>query len=648
MFSLSCSLHRDRRRRVSLPCAVVLALSVVMCVDGTATEPAAVPEILKLLKRETPKPGYGVPVPKRITGRVERRSNGSTTGAASVSVTDGYSVVKTDREGRFSIVPDPSSVFLYLTRPSGHDVVGSWYKPLATEVDFAIRPAAADENEFTFIHVTDTHVSRNRRSLVGLSRFVREANALSPRPRFVVNSGDLLDLNKALLSKPESGHADFRNYVGIMNHLQMPHYNVAGDHTDSSYRLEEFPRGDHRCAKALYWEYLGPHFFSFEYGKIHFVSVDFGYHLGQRKILVRGKNLDYPTNRVQPMHVKWLQQDMGHRSRGTFVVTTSEADLADHCPDFLEMARKHDVRLQLVGDIHVLAYKKRPVPYRAGGALAGCWWNPRTNQLCPDLMPQGYVIYRVRGESFEHFYKGLGQRVAIISHRVGAAWKGRVKIRAHLVQPRPDECLDFSVNGRDWQKMQETGRPFYRAVFEATVDTKSVPDGLLNLSVRNTHDGEVRTRVVVVANGRDVAPVEVDGSLEFTVGAPSNGWTKSRGPTGKVDVLLNGTVLGSLEPTARKAYTFPVPASRLHRANTLSFRFSMPGDGMTVTGPMLKIGKTALRDTRDKALRLVKVAHWGDAAADWGGFIVGETEPPDESPFHRRQNVFCFVLGDSR
>jgi len=628
-------------------CGLALAIMSAVCVDAAEAEPVPASEVLKPLVKETPKPRYGVAVPERISGRVQRMSNGSVTGAANVSITDGYSVVKTDQRGRFSIVPDPSSVFLYITRPTGHDVIGGWYKPLAAEIDFAIRPAERDENEFTFIHVTDTHVSQNRRSLVGLSRFVREVNGLSPRPRFVVNSGDLLDLNKALLSKPESGQADFRSYTGIMNHLKMPHYNVAGDHTDSSYRLDQFPRGDHRCGKALYWEYLGPHFFSFEYGKVHFVSVDFGYHLGKRKIVVKGKKLDYPTNQVQPMHVKWLWQDLGHRSRGTFVVTTAEADLANHCPGFLEMARKHDIRLQLVGDIHVVSYKKRPVPYRAGGALAGCWWNPRTNQLCPDLGPQGYLVYRVRGETFEHFYKGLGQRVAIISHRVGAAWKGRVRIQAHLVQPHDGEQLEFSINGRDWQKMRETARPFYRAVFAATVDTTTVPDGLLTLSVRNSRDGEVRTRVVVVANGRDAAPIRAEGSLEFTVGAP-NSWTTPRAPAGRAEVLFNGTVLGTLEPGARKKYSFPVPANRLRRASILSFRFSMPGDGLTISAPVLKFEKTTLRDTRDNALRLVKAAHWGDAAADWGGFIVGDAEPPDETPFHRRQNIFCFVFSKTR
>ena len=644
------SLNRLFCQRGGLSCVVLVGLAVtaVVLADKKTAERGSTQEILKPVLKNTPKPNYGVPVPKRISGRVLLKSRSSTTGAVAVSVTDGYSVVKTDEQGRFSIAPNPSAVFLYITRPSGHDVEGNWYKPLSTEVNFAIKPAAHDESEYIFVHVTDTHVSQNRRSLAGLSRFVREVNTLTPRPRFVVNSGDLLNLNKALLNSPAAGHADFRSYAGIMNHLAMPHYNVAGDHTDSSYRLKDFPRGDHRCAKALYWEYLGPHFFSFEYGKIHFVSVDFGYHLGQRKILVNGKNLDYPTNRVQPMHVKWLGQDMGHRSRGTFVVTTAEADLENHCPDFLAMARQHDVRLQLVGDIHVLAHKKRSVPYRAGGALAGCWWNPRTNQLCPDLMPQGYLVYRVRGEKLEQFYKGLGQRVAIVSHRVGSAWQGQVKIRAHLVQPRKGECLEYSINGRDWQKMRETGRPFYRAVFAATVDSTSVPDGLLNLKVRNLNDGEIRSQVVVVANGRDAAPIRAGGTLEFTVGAPSNGWTKSKGPSGKVDVLLNGKTLGSLAPGARKPYTFPVPQSCLHLANTLSFRFSIRGDGMTVTAPVLKCDKTTLRDTRDMALRQVKAAHWGDAAADWGGFIVGEAEPPDESPFHRRQHVFCFVFGNNK
>jgi len=607
--------------------------------SGAATRP----ETPELLLRETPRPNYGAPVPAQVSGHVVLHAKGATSAAEGVSVTDGYSVVKTDAQGAYTLTPDPSAVFVYITRPSGYDVKGDWYKALAGEVDFALKPAARDEDEYTFVHVTDTHVSENPRSLAGLSRFVQEVNALTPEPRFVVNSGDLLNLSKALTDSPTAGRVSFRNYAGIMNHLTMPYYNVAGDHTDSSYRLEEFPRGDHRCGKPLYWEYLGPHFFSFEYGKIHFVSVDFGYHLGQRQIVVNGRSLEYPTLEVQPMHTQWMRQDMAHRTPGAFVVTTAEHDLTRFCPGFLEMAQQHDVRLQLVGDDHIVSYKTRPVPYRTGGALSGCWWNPKANQLCPDLSPQGYLIYRVSGEKMECFYKGLGQRVAIVSHRVGAAWRGRVEVQAHLVQPQLNEDLEYTVNGKDWKSMGEVGRPFCRAVYGASVDSTSLPDGLLTFSVRSTAGAEVRSRVFVVANGGGPFASQTEASLRFTVGAATN-WTTPRAPDGKVDVLLNDVAVGVLEPEARKEYSFRIPASALKEANILSFRFVEPGDGMSLSSPVLTFRGKALRDPRDEAVRQVKVAHWGIEAADWGGFVVGDAGPPDETPFHRRQNTYCFVL----
>ncbi len=627
-----------------LSSGLLILLSMVLMKTEAAESDLSQPATLQLLLEETPKPNYGAPVPERVAGHVLLHEGGTTSGVEGVSVTDGYSVVKTDADGAYTLTPDPSAVFVYITRPSGFDVEGGWYKPLAARVDFALEPGEGDENDYIFVHVTDTHISENPRSVAGLSRFVEEVNGMTPRPRFVVNSGDLLNLHKALLGTPAAGHAAFRNYVGIMNHLQMPHYNVAGDHTDSSYRLEEFPRGDHRCGKPMYWEYLGPHFFSFEYGRLHFVSVDFGYHLGRRQLTVNGRNLEYPTNGVQPMHVEWIKQDMASRTAGSFVVTTSESDLTEFCPGFLEIAKRHDVRLQLVGDDHIVSYKARPVPYRIGGALSGCWWNPKTRQLCPDLSPEGYLIYRVSGEKLDFFYKGLGRRVAVVSHRVGAALEGRVMLQAHLVQPQPDEVLDYSLNGGDWKAMREIGRPFYRAVYEATVDSTSLSDGLLRFSVRSSASGEVCSRLFVVVNGGDSSAFEADALLTLSV-SPATNWITPRAPAGAVEVLFNGQVVGVLQGRVRKEYSLGVPASYLKEANTLSFRFGEPGDGMSIGSPVLAFRERTVRDPRDEALREVKAGHWGDKAAGWGGFIVGEAEPPDESPFHRRQNVFCFVLG---
>ena len=30
------------------------------------------------------------------------------------------------------------------------------------------------------------------------------------------------------------------------------------------------------------------------------------------------------------------------------------------------------------------------------------------------------------------------------------------------------------------------------------------------------------------------------------------------------------------------------------------------------------------------------------------GCLVGDAEPPDETPFHRKQNIFCFVLNETK
>ena len=85
-------------------------------------------------------------------------------------------------------------------------------------------------------------------------------------------------------------------------------------------------------------------------------------------------------------------------------------------------------------------------------------------------------------------------------------------------------------------------------------------------------------------------------------------------------------------------------AAGLRSVNTLSFRFTLPSDGFSFGSPQLTLGGKVFRDPRDDAIRQVRLAHWGDDAEDWGGFIAGAAEPPDESPFHRRQNVFCFLV----
>jgi len=191
--------------------------------------------------------------------------------------------------------------------------------------------------------------------------------------------------------------------------------------------------------------------------------------------------------------------------------------------------------------------------------------------------------------------------------------------------------------------MREIDRPFYRAHYSATIDTYSLPDGIVKVTVRSTADNELRSREFVVANGDDSSQFDTDATLTFNV-SPATSWTTPRAPAAEVDVLLNGKSVGELAPEMRKKYSFVVPAALLRDVNVLSFRFGQAADGFSLGSPQLKFQGRVFRDPRDAAIRHVRLAHWGNGAEDWGGFIAGDAEPPDESPFHRRQNVFCFLL----
>jgi len=160
------------------------------------------------------------------------------------------------------------------------------------------------------------------------------------------------------------------------------------------------------------------------------------------------------------------------------------------------------------------------------------------------------------------------------------------------------------------------------------------------LHVRSTVTGEIRTQDVVVVNGGPPAGLQQDATLAFSTAAHTN--FSAAPPVGKVHVLFNGETIGELTPGAAEAYSFTIRAGQIRAANTLSFQFEQPGDGMRIGSPVLTIKSTPMLDVRDHALQAVKRAHWGDDAAGWGGFNVGDGKLL-ETPFIRNQNTFCFV-----
>jgi len=581
-----------------------------------------------------PKPNYDIPTPETISGIIyhDINKNGirdrGENGIQDVSVTDGFSVVSTDKDGNYKLKPSEKSVFIYVTRPSGYNVTGYWYKPISPKINFALTKSEKDETEFTFIHVTDTHTSSSA-SLDGLKKFVKEVNNLDPPPLFVFNTGDLVNLDKQLTYSVSTGRTYFKNYTSIMNQLKIPYYNVAGDHTDAGYRMEQFPLGDFRCGKAMFWEYLGPNFFSFEYGNLHFVSIDFVYHLNPA---------GGTSHSLIPEHLSWLKQDLQHRRLNTIVITGSENILEGSIPEFYKLGKKYNIKLQLYGDNHVVSYNDTPVPSRCGGALAGAWWNG----ICADLSPPGYMIYHVQGEKMKCFYKELGKQISINTpgywskDNVGKCVKGQANIYASLVHGPSKGPLEYSIDGEKWRAMQEAKPSFYRKNYVAKLDSTVLADGIIKLRVRTADNSEIKEIPLVVDNNKGVFIARSDATLKLKVSGLA---VTNKPPKGEVKVIFNGKEVATI--FRQKTYNIPISVELLEKINHLTFDFSAQDDGMTMKEPVLKYDSKILQDLRQEAVRKVRLGHWSKKIVDASGVVVGKGH---ENVFAIRQNEFYFVL----
>ena len=113
--------------------------------------------------------------------------------------------------------------------------------------------------DFTFVHATDLHVNARQEATSNAARDARmydEISALNPRPAFVVQTGDIVEIGTA---------AEFRAYHQALEHLKIPHYDAPGNHD-----VRWNPMG-----KEGYVSGVGqPLYQSWDYQNVHFVTLD--------------------------------------------------------------------------------------------------------------------------------------------------------------------------------------------------------------------------------------------------------------------------------------------------------------------------------------------------------------------------------------
>jgi Icc protein len=224
-----------------------------------------------------PPPGAQQPTP--VTGVVFEDANGNgrrdtgERGLGGVAVSNQHEVVQTAADGTYTL-PRPGFGVAFVSVPDGYRTVGRFWRtvPLSgarEPVDFALQPHAT-QTTFTFIHASDTHVSTQSVARLQQLRSIVEAR----RPDFVLVTGDLV--RDALRVGEEEARGYYDLYVEETGRFPVPVWNVPGNHENFGIErhLSLVSTSHPLYAKGMYRQRLGPNYYSFTYGGVHFVGLD--------------------------------------------------------------------------------------------------------------------------------------------------------------------------------------------------------------------------------------------------------------------------------------------------------------------------------------------------------------------------------------
>ena len=180
---------------------------------------------------------------------------------AGVSVSNGKEIAQTDSRGRYELPRYSETRFVFVTVPAGYMAENKFYFDLNStdNFDFVLRHHAESKNaSFSFVQITDLHITVNDRAFLeqDLAQIHQEDG---DKAHFIVASGDLTDGGQ---------REEYNTYLGAIAKSKLRVYHAIGNHDD---RADKWGTN--------FMDVLGPTYYSFDYGPLHFIVYD-----GRRKL----------------------------------------------------------------------------------------------------------------------------------------------------------------------------------------------------------------------------------------------------------------------------------------------------------------------------------------------------------------------------
>lgn len=362
-------------------------------------------------------------------------------------------------------------------------------KKLALIVLLLMLPAVVYAVEpFTFVHISDTHITASGHFLDNLKNIAAEVNALNPKPAFVVATGDLTEMGFT---------EEYDKYREAISAFDMPVYSVPGNHE----------------VKWSNWGKLGPKkfmgqtpFYSFDHGGIHFVGIDSSMWLEHHGF-------------IDGSELTWLKNDLDKAGRTTPVVI-----FYHHCPGFLTneqqllgMLRPYNVRLALVGHGHSWStWKRNGILFQECKGAMNDQGGFRILEVADDeIRSYKKLIGKDREADGSVSLKPIAQSVVLLKPRPNQRFEGKVHVRAMVLGSM--DKVEYRVDGP-----YEPITPDADGICDITVDWTGTP-GWHIVSIKATDKDGVEwydsAPICVNAGVKEAWRLKVSGAVQRPVRA---------------------------------------------------------------------------------------------------------------------------------
>jgi hypothetical protein len=354
-------------------------------------------------------------------------------GIPGVVVSNQCQAVQTDENGMFRL-PVEKECIIFVSKPSGYNTplndnnfpqfyyihqpggspAGLQYPGIAPTgklpdmIYFPLYRAAA-EDTFDVIVTGDPQTSDPEE--INFFRDSIVSGLVGTSARFYLALGDIMynDLS----------HYDRMN--NVVGQIGIPIHHVMGNH-DMNFQVPDYIH-EAETFKRIH----GPDYYSFNYGKVHFIVLNTVKYSGWD---AAKKKAGRYTGFVHERQLTWLKNDLSFVPADHLVVLTMHIPvISDLYPkddysqimnraDFFKIFETRDHVLALAGHMHFVEYieftpahgwnGKAVFPSLTAGAGCGTWWHgPRDPfgipfGMCTDGVPNGYFLFTFKGNQYHY------------------------------------------------------------------------------------------------------------------------------------------------------------------------------------------------------------------------------------------------------